>query len=276
MANTLPNLCPQIIFNFFFKAKVSLHSQASLLSHSSARIAGVYHHVPLSICDSFANGNTGLKVTQERALTEGIFGVLMVPSLCWECENRVSPRIDHPPSSVVVGLGSPSPAYRLTRPCHSERMEFPDKILFHGVIRTQKLSPRWGREERMGPRDREQGSETSRSSFIYFCTHSMEGGIGTHPDPHLIFTGQGEIYMAKAGLRVLLLRGKTRTASHISASCEDPEAPKPGQRYSYNHFTTIEGQSGLSASQPLSVSVQGRDVKHPPRLTLRPRPAWVS
>ena len=200
----------------------------------------------------------------------------MVPSLCWVCENRVSPRIDHLPSSVGLGLGSPSPAYRLTRPCHSKRMEFPDKLLFHGVIRTQKLSPRWGGEERMGPGVKEQGSETSRSSIIYFCIHSMEGGIGTHQDPHLIVTGQGEIEMSRAVLRVHLLHGKTRTPSHISASCEDPEAPKPGQRYSYNHFTTIEGQSGLPASKPFLASVQGKDVKHPSCLTLRPRPAWVS
>lgn len=66
-----------------------MHSQASLFSPSSARIAGVHHHVPLSDCDSFENGNMGLKVTQVIALTQGISGVLMVPSLGWVGENRV-------------------------------------------------------------------------------------------------------------------------------------------------------------------------------------------
>lgn len=52
----------------------------------------------------------------------------------------------------------------------------------------------------------------------------MKGGMGTHPAPHFVFTGQEEIEMAKAGLRVHLLHGPL-PIPHISASCEDPEAP---------------------------------------------------
>lgn len=89
-------------------------------------------------------------------------------------------------------------------------MEFSDKLYFM-ELSGLKNSVYVG-EERTGQAcvlgDGEQGPETSRSSFICFCTQPMKGGIGTHPAPHLMSTGQEEIEMAKAGLRVHLLHGK--------------------------------------------------------------------